>query len=74
MRAIQIMRPGEYAEVELPTPEPGPDDVIVEVGACGVCGTDLHILAGEFPPTPYPIVPGHEAAGRSPRSAPRWWD
>lgn len=63
MRAIQIERPGEYSEVELPKPEPGPEDVIVAVGACGVCGTDLHILAGEFPPTPYPIVPGHEAAG-----------
>jgi NADPH2:quinone reductase len=33
------------------------------VGACGICGTDLHIFEGEFPPTPYPIVPGHEFAG-----------
>ena len=63
MRAIQISRPGEFAQVELPVPEPGPEDVIVAVGACGVCGTDLHILAGEFPPSPYPLVPGHEAAG-----------
>ena len=63
MRAIQILTPGRVAEVELPEPEPGPEDVVVAVGACGVCGTDLHILAGEFPPTPYPIVPGHEAAG-----------
>lgn len=63
MRAIQIARPGEFREVDLPVPTPGPEDVIVAVGACGVCGTDLHILAGEFPPTPYPIVPGHEAAG-----------
>ena len=63
MRAIQIPDPGSFEVVELPVPEPGPADVIIEVGACGVCGTDLHILAGEFPPTPYPIVPGHEAAG-----------
>lgn len=63
MRAIQIEKPGSYRLTELPTPTPGPEDVIVQVGACGVCGTDLHILAGEFPPTPYPIVPGHEAAG-----------
>ena len=34
-----------------------------KVGACGICGTDLHIADGEFPPTPYPIVPGHEFAG-----------
>jgi 2-desacetyl-2-hydroxyethyl bacteriochlorophyllide A dehydrogenase len=33
------------------------------VECCGICGTDLHILAGEFPPTPYPITPGHEFAG-----------
>ncbi len=36
---------------------------MVKVGACGICGTDLHIADGEFPPTPYPIVPGHEFAG-----------
>jgi 2-desacetyl-2-hydroxyethyl bacteriochlorophyllide A dehydrogenase len=36
----------------------------VQVGACGICGTDVHIADGEFPPTPYPIVPGHEFAGR----------
>jgi 2-desacetyl-2-hydroxyethyl bacteriochlorophyllide A dehydrogenase len=35
----------------------------VRVGACGICGSDLHIAAGTFPPTPYPIVPGHEFAG-----------
>jgi 2-desacetyl-2-hydroxyethyl bacteriochlorophyllide A dehydrogenase len=37
--------------------------VLVRVDCCGICGTDLHILDGEFPPTPYPIVPGHEFAG-----------
>ena len=37
-------------------------DVVVEVAACGLCGTDLHILQGEFAPT-LPIVPGHEFAG-----------
>jgi 2-desacetyl-2-hydroxyethyl bacteriochlorophyllide A dehydrogenase len=36
---------------------------VVKVECCGICGTDLHILAGEFPPTPYPITPGHEFAG-----------
>jgi 2-desacetyl-2-hydroxyethyl bacteriochlorophyllide A dehydrogenase len=43
-------------------PSPGPRDVIVDVAACGICGTDLHILQGEFAPT-LPIVPGHEFAG-----------
>jgi 2-desacetyl-2-hydroxyethyl bacteriochlorophyllide A dehydrogenase len=36
---------------------------VVRVECCGICGTDLHILDGEFPPTPYPITPGHEFAG-----------
>jgi len=42
-------------------PTPGPDDVIVEVAAVGLCGTDLHILAGEH--GTLPVVPGHEATG-----------
>jgi NADPH2:quinone reductase len=48
---------------ERPDPEPGPGEIVVRVGACGMCGTDVHIAEGEFPPTPYPIVPGHEFAG-----------
>lgn len=63
MRAIQIFKPGEFGLVELPAPEPGLSELVIKVGAAGICGTDLHILAGEFPPAPYPLVPGHEAAG-----------
>ena len=63
MRAAQIEKPGEVLVGELPDPRPGPGEVLVGVEACGVCGTDLHIAAGEFAPTPYPIVPGHEFAG-----------
>jgi propanol-preferring alcohol dehydrogenase len=36
----------------------------IRVGACGVCHTDLHVLDGELPKFPYPIVPGHEVVGR----------
>jgi 2-desacetyl-2-hydroxyethyl bacteriochlorophyllide A dehydrogenase len=43
-------------------PVPGPRDVVVEVAACGICGTDLHILDGEFAPS-LPIIPGHEFTG-----------
>ncbi|MEV3856497.1 alcohol dehydrogenase catalytic domain-containing protein [Streptomyces sp. NPDC050095] len=46
----------------MPDPTPGPRDVVVEVAACGLCGTDLHIIQGEFAPT-LPVVPGHEFAG-----------
>ncbi|MFC0627342.1 zinc-dependent alcohol dehydrogenase family protein [Kribbella deserti] len=63
MRAVVIDEPGKIRVTDVPEPEAGPGQVVVEVGACGVCGTDLHIAAGEFPPTPYPIVPGHEFAG-----------
>lgn len=63
MRAAVWRRPGELSIDELADPEPGPGEIVVRVGACGMCGTDLHIAAGEFPPTTYPIVPGHEFAG-----------
>jgi len=45
-------------------PDPGPGMVRIRVGACGVCRTDLHVVDGELPDIPYPIVPGHEVVGR----------
>lgn len=47
-----------------PRPRPGPRQVLIEVAACGVCRTDLHLLDGELPDIRYPIVPGHEIVGR----------
>ena len=44
-------------------PTPGPNDAVIKVEACGVCGTDIHVIRGEFAPTRYPIVPGHEFCG-----------
>ena len=64
MRAIVLDEPGSFRVAEVPDPSPRPGEVIVKVDACGICGTDLHILDGEFPPTPYPITPGHEFAGQ----------
>jgi 2-desacetyl-2-hydroxyethyl bacteriochlorophyllide A dehydrogenase len=63
MRAAIWLAPGELEIGRRDDPVPGPADVVVQVGACGLCGTDVHIADGEFPPTPYPIVPGHEFAG-----------
>jgi len=63
VRAAIWLKPGELEIGRREDPVPGPRDVVVRVGACGLCGTDLHIADGEFPPTPYPIVPGHEFAG-----------
>jgi len=63
MRAAIIDTPGSVRVGDVPDPKPRERDVVVRVGACGICGTDLHIADGHFPPSPYPIVPGHEFAG-----------
>jgi propanol-preferring alcohol dehydrogenase len=49
---------------ERSVPVPGPGQVSIEVAACGVCRTDLHLLDSELPDIPYPIVPGHQIVGR----------
>lgn len=50
---------------ELPTPVPGPREVLVRVAGCGVCHSDLHLIDGDWKDwgTPLPIVPGHEVTG-----------
>jgi 2-desacetyl-2-hydroxyethyl bacteriochlorophyllide A dehydrogenase len=63
MKAVVVDEPGEVRVVEMAEPGAGPDEVVVKVGACGICGTDIHIIDGEFPPTVYPIVIGHEFGG-----------
>ena len=62
MKAAVITAPGEIAIEEVADPTPGDNDVVVEVAAVGICGTDLHIFEGEFAPK-LPIVPGHEMSG-----------
>lgn len=62
MKAAVISAPGQVGVETVGDPAPGPGQVVVQVAACGLCGTDLHILQGEFAPT-LPIVPGHEFAG-----------
>jgi propanol-preferring alcohol dehydrogenase len=46
-----------------PVPTPGRGELLIEVAACGVCRTDLHVIDGDIPAA-YPIVPGHEIVGR----------
>jgi len=62
MKAALIRSVGEIVVETVDDPTPQPGEVIVQVAACGLCGTDLHILKGEFAPS-LPIVPGHEFAG-----------
>src|SRR3954451_13687326 len=49
---------------ELARPEPGPGEVLIEVAACGVCRTDLHVVDGELADPKLPLVPGHQIVGR----------
>ena len=63
MKAVVIEEPGKVAVQSVEDPTPGEMDAIVKVDACGICGTDLHVLHGEFAPTRYPIIPGHEFCG-----------
>jgi alcohol dehydrogenase, propanol-preferring len=64
MRAMQLDRPGEKLRlVERPVPEPGEGELLIEVAACAVCRTDLHVVDGDLK-GPLPIVPGHEIVGR----------
>src|SRR6185437_12794003 len=62
MKAAVISAVGQVEVATVGDPVPGERDVVVEVAACGICGTDLHILGGEFAPS-LPVIPGHEFAG-----------
>jgi propanol-preferring alcohol dehydrogenase len=50
-------------EADVPTPTPGPDQVLLRVHACGVCRTDLHVVDGELTQPKLPVIPGHEIVG-----------
>jgi 2-desacetyl-2-hydroxyethyl bacteriochlorophyllide A dehydrogenase len=69
VKAAVIKSVGEVGIETVEDPTPGRGEVVVEVAACGLCGTDLHILQGEFAPT-LPIVPGHEFSGTVVASGP----
>jgi len=62
MKTLIIERPGSAVTRDAPRPSPRPHEVLIEVAACGICGTDVHIYRGEYLGT-YPITPGHEFAG-----------
>lgn len=63
-RAVHVAAAGEpLSLVEVDTPAPPPGHVRIDVGACGVCGTDKAFVAGAFPGLSWPLTPGHEIAG-----------
>jgi alcohol dehydrogenase, propanol-preferring len=49
--------------VEITTPKPSANEILIRVSACGVCRTDLHVLDGELPEPKLPLIPGHEIVG-----------
>ena len=65
MRAVVVQRPGAAVLQRVPRPEPGRGEVLVRVGAAGICGSDVEVLEGRRPEryVRYPIIPGHEWAG-----------
>jgi propanol-preferring alcohol dehydrogenase len=65
MRAMVLDRPGTPLVMrERPVPQPASGEILIEIAACGVCRTDLHVVDGELPRPKLPIVPGHEIVGR----------
>jgi alcohol dehydrogenase, propanol-preferring len=65
MKAVVLEKINEPLRLmELPVPEPGPEQVLIKVNACGVCRTDLHIVDGELPKPKLPLILGHQIVGK----------
>lgn len=64
MRAVVFTASGDLSLEERPMPTPGYKEILIETAAVGICGTDTHVLDGEFEGTVFPLVPGHEATGK----------
>lgn len=61
--AVTRAASGTLEPIECAVPSALPGDVLIKVHACGVCRTDLHVVDGELPDIPVPVVPGHEIVG-----------
>jgi L-iditol 2-dehydrogenase len=66
MQALVVREPNVLEISEVPVPEPGPNEVLARVRAVSICGTDAHLIRGDYPnfwPPAFPFIPGHEWAG-----------
>lgn len=65
MKAFLVSKPHDYGLADVELPRPGKDEVLVRVGACGICGSDIDIIEGTRPMevTAYPVILGHEFSG-----------
>jgi L-iditol 2-dehydrogenase len=66
MEALVVSEPNHYEVREVAVPRPGPNEVLARVRAVSICGTDVHLIRGDYPgfwPPAFPFIPGHEWAG-----------
>ncbi len=64
MRAMVLEAPRQPLRArEVPVPKPNPEQVLIQIHACGVCRTDLHIVDGELTEPKLPLIPGHQIVG-----------
>jgi L-iditol 2-dehydrogenase len=66
MRALVVHEPNRFSVEDVPRPEPDPYEVLCRVRTVALCGTDPHIIGGDFPgfwPKAFPFIPGHEWCG-----------
>jgi L-iditol 2-dehydrogenase len=66
MEALVVSEPNVLEVREVPVPEPGPNEVLARVRAVSICGTDAHLVRGDYPgfwPPAFPFTPGHEWSG-----------
>jgi L-iditol 2-dehydrogenase len=66
MEALVVLEPNRFEIQDVPVPVPGPGEVLARVRAVSICGTDAHIVRGDYPgfwPPAFPFIPGHEWAG-----------
>ncbi|MEZ4769844.1 MAG: zinc-binding alcohol dehydrogenase family protein [Caldilineales bacterium] len=63
MQAVRLLAPRQLEIADIPEPQPGPEDVLVEIRYVGMCGSDLNAYRGTFPLMRYPRILGHEVSG-----------
>jgi len=63
LRAAARIETNPLEFTDVPVPQPGKGEVLVRVGFCGVCRTDLHVVEAELPPRKSPVIPGHQVVG-----------
>jgi L-iditol 2-dehydrogenase len=66
MEALVVLEPNKLEIQEVPIPTPGANEVLARVRAVSICGTDAHLVRGDYPgfwPPAFPFIPGHEWAG-----------